>query len=322
MKRTPALALLAALACATPPPPLPPCEANTPGVPLAYELHAPDGRTAFLQGSVHFARESEAAIDPRAKQALAQADVLVGELDMENLSPMQVASQLYQMGRLPEGQQLSDVLSPETFALLQRRSKETGTPIEPFMQMKPWVLAMSFLAVALVQSGFTPEEGVELQVYASERPKATKGLETIGDQLALFDDMSFEAQDHMLRDALKPTDENAIQLESMFSAWRCGDGPALESVLTGMQADDPDLAPFYEATIFQRNQRMAKGVQEVMAEAQHAFIVVGALHLVGARGIPALLEQAGYRVEQLAVARPRAGESVDAGAPAAPAASP
>ena len=319
MKRTPALALLATLACASPPP-LPPCDANTPGVPLAYQIHAPDGRTAFLQGSVHFARESEAAIDPRAKQALAQADVLVGELDMENLSPMQVARQLYEMGQLPEGKQLSDVISPETFALLQQRSKETGTPIEPFMQMKPWVLAMSFLAVALVQSGFTPEEGVELQVYASERPKATKGLETIGDQLALFDDMSFEAQDHMLRDALKPTDQNAIQLESMFSAWRCGDAQALESVLTGMQAADPDLAPFYEATIFQRNQRMAKGMQAVIAESQHAFIVVGALHLVGARGIPALLEQAGYRVEQLEVARPPAAESVDAGA--APAASP
>jgi uncharacterized protein YbaP (TraB family) len=316
MKRTPALALLATLACASPPP-LPPCEANTPGVPLAFELHAPDGRTAFLQGSVHFARESEAAIDPRAKQALAQADVLVGELDMENLSPMQVATQLYQMGRLPEGQHLSDVLSPETFALLQQRAKETGTPIEPFMEMKPWVLAMSFLAVALVQSGFTPEEGVELQVYASERPKATRGLETIGDQLRLFDDMSYEAQDHMLRDALKPTDENAIQLDSMFSAWRCGDAPALESVLTGMQAADPDLAPFYEATIFQRNQRMAKGMQAVIAESQHAFIVVGALHLVGARGIPALLEQAGYRVEQLQVSKPPASEPVDAGPPAA-----
>jgi uncharacterized protein YbaP (TraB family) len=316
MKRTSALALLSTLACASPPPPLPACEANTPGVPLAYQLHAPDGRTAFLQGSVHFARESEAELDPRAKRALADADVLVGELDMENLSPMQVASQLYQMGRLPEGQQLSDVLSPETFALLQQRAKETGTPIEPFMGMKPWVLAMSFMAASLVKSGFTPEEGVELQVYSSQRPKETRGLETIGDQLALFDDMSFGAQDHMLRDALKPTDENAIQLESMFAAWRCGDAPALESVLTGMQTSDPDLAPFYEATIFQRNQRMAKEVQEVIAESQHAFIVVGALHLVGARGIPALLEQAGYRVEQLEVAKP-ASEPVDTGPPAA-----
>ena len=317
MKRTPALALLATLACATPPPPLPPCAADTPGVPLAYQLHAPDGRTAFLQGSVHFAREAEAELAPRAKQALAHADLLVGELDMENLSPMQVASQLYEMGRLPEGQQLSDVLSPETFALLQQRAKETDTNIEPFMQMKPWVLAMSFMAVSLVKSGFTPEEGVELKVYSSERPKATRGLETIGDQLALFDDMSFEAQDHMLRDALKPTEENAIQLESMFSAWRCGDAPALESVLNDMQSSDPDLASFYDATIFQRNQRMAKGVQAVMAESQHAFIIVGALHLVGARGIPALLQQAGYRVEPLEVGRLPAGEPADAGAPAA-----
>ena len=315
MKRSIVLASLAALACATPPrAPLPACAQGTAGVPLAYELRAPDGRSAFLQGSVHFARETEAALDPRATQALHDANVLVGELDMADLSPVEMAQTLLAVGRLPEGQTLKDVLSPETWSLLQERAKETHTPLAPFEQFKPWVVALTFIGVSLTDAGYSPEEGVELQVYGGKHPKETRGLETLPDQLSLFDSLSLEQQEAMLRDALKPTEENAVDLETMFSAWRCGDAPGLEKVLSGMIDSDPDLEPFYEATIFRRNQTMAKGVEKVLGESDRVFIVVGALHLVGARGIPALLEQAGYRVEQLRAARPET--------PAAPAATP
>jgi hypothetical protein len=85
----------------------------------------------------------------------------------------------------------------------------------------------------------------------------------------------------------------------MFTAWRCGDGAALDAMLGEMVAENPQLAGFYEATVYERNSRMADGVEAVLAEVDRAFVVVGALHLVGARGIPALLEQAGYEVEQL-----------------------
>jgi hypothetical protein len=275
-------------------------------VPLAFELRAPDGGQAFLQGSVHFAREAEAGLDPRAQRALAEADVLVGELDMARLSPLEAAQQMVELGRLPEGQRLQDVLAPETWALLEQRANETGTPLEPLQPLEPWVAAISFIGLSLVQAGFTPEQGVEVQVYASERPKQTRGLETLAEQFALFDELPLDAQEHMLLDALRPSTENAIELEAMFAAWRCGDATGLESVLDGMVHADPKLVPFYEATIFERNATMAKGVEQLMAESGRAFIVIGALHLVGARGIPALLEQAGFEVLQLRATPPPA----------------
>jgi uncharacterized protein YbaP (TraB family) len=306
VKRSLILATLAVLACATPAPraPLPACAQGTAGVPLAYELRAPDGRSAFLQGSVHFAREAEAELDPRAKQALHDAKILVGELDVADLSPLQMGQMLLAMGRLPKGQRLQDVLSPETWSLLQERAKATGTPLGPFEQLEPWVVALSFLGVSLSEAGYTAEEGVELQVYGGERPHETRGLESLQDQLSLFASLSLPQQEAMLRDALRPSEENALDLEAMFSAWRCGDAAGLEKVLSGMVDADPELQPFYEATIFRRNRRMADGVEKVLAESDRAFIVVGALHLVGARGIPALLQQAGYQVDQVRAEAP------------------
>ena len=308
MPRRFAAAALLLLSCASPPPPppLPPCAPGTAGVPLAFELRAPDGRQAFLQGSVHFAREAEAGLDPRAQRALAEADVLVGELDMAALTPVESAELLIELGRLPEGQRLQDVLAPETWTLLQERADETGVVLQPLELLEPWVAAIVFLGFSLQQAGYTPEQGVELQVYASELPQQTRGLETIQEQFALFDDLPLDAQEHMLLDALRPSDESAIELESMFAAWRCGDAATLEGVLSEMMASDPKLSGFYEATIFTRNETMAKGVEKVVSESGRAFIVVGALHLVGARGIPALLEQAGFQVEQLRAEQPPA----------------
>jgi hypothetical protein len=302
MPRRIALAALLTLACATPAPPAPPlpaCAPTTPGVPLAFQLSAPDGSTAFLQGSVHFARQAEAQIDPRANEALRAADVLVGELDLSELSPLGMAQLLVELGRLPEGQTLESVLSPDTWSLLVARAEEVGSPLEPFQPLEPWVVALHFISISLVKAGYSPQQGVEMQVFAGERPQQTRALETLQDQLALFDDLSLADQEHMLRGALKPTAQSAAELEALFADWRCGDAAGLEAQLASMIAADPTLAPFYEATIFQRNLNMADGVEEVLAEVDRAFIVVGALHLVGARGIPALLEQAGYRVEQL-----------------------
>jgi uncharacterized protein YbaP (TraB family) len=293
------LAALLATACATPPAPLPPCAPGTAGVPLAFELHAPDGRTAFLQGSVHLAREAEAPLDPRALQALRASDVLVGELDMRDFSQLEMAQLTFELGRLPEGQSLADVIAPETHALLVERAEDAGLPLAPLESFEPWVVALSFIGLSLVQAGFKPEEGVEHQVFRGERPEATRGLETISEQLALFDELSPASQEAMLLDALRPTAENMLELEAMFAAWRCGDAAGLEAVLGRMSGANPAFADFYDATIFRRNETLAEGVEQVVAESERAFIVVGALHLVGARGIPALLAKAGYRIEQL-----------------------
>lgn len=148
--------LALALGCAAQAPraSLPACAPGTAGVPLAYELRAPNGARAFLQGSVHFARETEAQLDPRALRALREGDVLAGELDLGELSQTEIAEITVEMGQLPRGQRLQDVVSPDTWALLTRRSEEAGIPLARFEPLEPWVVALSFIGLSLAQAGF------------------------------------------------------------------------------------------------------------------------------------------------------------------------
>ena len=59
-------------------------------------------------------------------------------------------------------------------------------------------------------------------------------------------------------------------------------------------ADQPDVK---KALLTDRNQRWALQIQTMLREKRVFFITVGAGHLAGPEGVPALLRQAGYKVE-------------------------
>jgi uncharacterized protein YbaP (TraB family) len=48
-----------------------------------------------------------------------------------------------------------------------------------------------------------------------------------------------------------------------------------------------------------RNPEMASSIERILQQDQVAFVGVGLLHLVGDNGLPQLLRQRGYDVEQV-----------------------
>src|SRR5262245_24196550 len=291
---------VAGLACASPgAAPIAECAPGAAGVPLAFELRSASGSHAFLQGSVHVAPEAGATLPPRALQELRDADLLVSELDFSKVTLESLAMRMVELGRLPEGERMQDHVAPETWKLFEERSAATGAPAEDFQPFEPWVAALGMMGMGRFQAGFSAQQGVDLQVYGAERPKRSRGLETIEEQLALFDSLDPEAQEAMLLQTLSPTSQTEAELAALFAAWRCGDAPQLEALLDQALAEEPKLAGFYEATIFGRNRSMADELVQLLGEESSAFVVVGAMHLVGARGIPALLAERGYAVEQV-----------------------
>jgi hypothetical protein len=301
----PGLAIALALACATPTPPRPEpaCAPDTAGVPLAYELHAPDGSRAFLQGSMHFVRGGPPALHPRVEAGLRDARVIVLEIDPDASKPADVAQTLLRMGMLPEGQRLRDVVSAETWSRLEARAAQSELDLAPLEVFEPWVVALTLIVGSITQIGFEPGAGTEQVTLTRAAGKQTLGLETAEQQLALFDSLSPEEQEQMLRGALENDPANLSYLEAIATAWRCGDAAGLEAAIEAETLANPYLTAFYDATIFDRNVGMAEGIAEILAlEPQGGvFVVVGSAHLVGSRGIPALLERAGFRVEPLRV---------------------
>jgi uncharacterized protein YbaP (TraB family) len=298
--RAPWLAL--AFACAGAPlrePPAPECAPDSAGVPLAYELHAPDGSQAFLQGSMHLVRGGPPALHPRVEAGLRDAELLVLEIDPKESKPEHIAEALIELAMLPPGQRLRDVVSAETWQRLEARAAQAGTSLAPLEVFEPWVVALTLIVGSLTQVGFQPQAGTEQVALAAALDKQTLGLESAHEQLALFDSLSPADQEEMLRGALEGSPNSISHLDAIANAWRCGDAAGVEAAIQTEMRANPRLAGFYDAAIFGRNAGMAEGIADILQQEGGAFVVVGAAHLVGARGIPALLEQAGFRVEPM-----------------------
>ena len=86
------------------------------------------------------------------------------------------------------------------------------------------------------------------------------------------------------------------QVGPMVAAWQAGDERGLEEALEEDFGDYPELA---ETLIYERNARWADQVDEMLEGDEDVLLVVGAMHLVGKRGLPALLRARGHRVDRL-----------------------
>jgi uncharacterized protein YbaP (TraB family) len=105
-------------------------------------------------------------------------------------------------------------------------------------------------------------------------------------------------QELMLLDMLDRSGAFAGEAAAMLDAWREGRDDALAGIAF-RHLDDPAFAPFYESILFERNRDMAERVAKLAEDGRSRLLVVGAAHMLGDRGIPALLGQRGFSVEVL-----------------------
>ncbi len=87
-------------------------------------------------------------------------------------------------------------------------------------------------------------------------------------------------------------------LPAAYAAWRAGDADTLEDVLFLALRERPEFQQTYEHTLFADNARLAGHVEELIEQGDASFMVLPAFHLLGDRGMLALLRERGYAVER------------------------
>ena len=158
--------------------------------------------------------------------------------------------------------------------------------------MEPWFAGLTVVTLALAKEGFSPAAGVEqvvLQRAEADR-KEVLGLETLEEQLGALDGLPLELQRDFLLKALEDAGRPGEALEDFLEAWRRGDEAALAAGLVEEFAASPAL---YEALMVRRNERWAVQVADLLDDDRDYLVVVGALHLAGPDGLPALLRKRG-----------------------------
>lgn len=265
----------------------------------ALPLWRVDGaaNSVYLLGSVHLLRESDYPIPEAIYEAYEEAETLVMELDMDDLDPAVVQSLVTELGVIQGGGSLESLLGAEAFGKAREYANTANIPLGMLSQLEPWFAAVSVEQMVLARVGFDPDYGIEahLAARADEDGKEIIGLETTREQLTLLDGLPLEAQRSLLLQTLEESVEIAEIMDEVVRAWRHGDVEYLERVIL---EDFREHRELYDAVVVTRNRAWTEQIDDLLEADDDYLVVVGALHLIGGDGVPAMLEKKGRQARQ------------------------
>ena len=254
--------------------------------------------SVYLLGSIHLLRAEDHPLPTVIDTAYEDAEVVVMELDMDDLDPVYTQSAFNRAGVLRDGRTLRELMGDELYAEAERAARVVDVPIELLAQSEPWLAAMTVELMVLYRIGFNPAYGVEMTMTsrAARDGKPIEGLETVDEQLSFLDGLPLDVQNEMLLQTLRESASLREQIDELIAAWRHGDIETLNSGLLESIAEESEL---HDVLIVNRNRRWVDAIIEWLDDEQDYLVIVGALHLVGDDGVPALLEQQGIGIHQL-----------------------
>ncbi|MBV8249952.1 MAG: TraB/GumN family protein [Comamonas sp.] len=253
--------------------------------------------TSWLYGTMHVSRLDWFMPGPEVVSALRGADKLALELDV--LDP-QVLAELEAGLKAREG---APALAAPLAARLEQQLRLACAEAD-VARLRPEAQVLSLLAQAGRRQGLDPSYGVDLILAGAARAmgKPVIGLET--PQLQLKDLVSDDP-----KEVAEAVDDGLKQLESgkagpmmvmLAEMWSEGRQEKLESYAQWCDCvNTPRERAQLKRMLDGRNPGMADGIVSLLKQGDSVFAAVGALHMVGPGGLPALLRKKGYQVERV-----------------------
>lgn len=262
--------------------------------PAMWKVSDDDSRV-WLFGSIHLMPAGQDWRTPAFDQVLIKADRVFFETDMSAEQQAAIGAEAFVRGIYTDGTLLTDVLDEAQEQLLRDVAAEYGIALGPVLAMRPWMAAQAVTGPVLLQSGFLGE-GVELQVMGEIAGDRMGYFETGLQQLDVLTTGPEEESVAMLVQALEDLPDMTDKMFEMLDIWMGGDEAQLDEL---MLDETQGLDGFAERLLFERNRNWLPPIEQMLADNEANLIIVGAAHLGGAEGVPALLEQAGYTVERV-----------------------
>lgn len=257
----------------------------------------------YLFGTVHLLRDGTPWRSPELEAAIKESQDLYLEIaDIDNTSA--ALTSVVKVG-FDRDHPLSTKIPKSDVTLLSDVAKRYGYGSEAaFEPMRPWLAFMLVSILPAIHSGYSSGNSVDLQIrkeFAADK-KPIYGFETFAQQAHFFADMpeadQVELLDAALRNAGKQAKEAA--LDEIVRVWLSGNQDALAELLhtqTSMES------AFEKRLLTDRNEAWATALAQRLKQPGTSFVSVGAAHLVGSDGVPALLGRMGFTVSRVSIAQ-------------------
>ncbi len=252
----------------------------------------------YLGGTIHVLRPSDYPLPAVFNEAYKQTDIVVLETDLQKMSSPAFQQSLLKTVVYPADQTLKDHIAADTYKELESYLSSKGIPLANIVTLKPGMASISLSMIELQNQGFN-EVGVDsyYNAKALNDKKTLLALETPEEQLDFINQMGVDNPDKLITYTLRDIKESPFKMDTLKDAWKSGNNEVLHALMLKYLRDDfPEI---YNILLVRRNHNWLPKIETLFQSQEKAFILVGAMHLIGKDGLLALLKKKGYKVENL-----------------------
>ncbi len=225
----------------------------------------------------------------------AQAQRLLFEYDPRRRDML--AQRFREAASYPSGLDIESELRPETLALLRKNLWRFGLKFDQVRHYRPWAIALRLLAER-GPLGPSSSLSMEMRIVSQARRsgKEVAGLETIDEHVAFWREMLERDSESLLVYTLARDKTVTALFAKTRAAWMRGDVGALSTANASLRQANPEIA---QRLLDRRNRRWVDRIEAEMKTGKPTAIVAGAGHFSGPGSVIAILEEHGYKIEQL-----------------------
>lgn len=242
---------------------------------------------SYLFGTFHLLCSKDFKVPDTIQQLMRATQQLYLELDIDD--PKLNAAMMKGI-RMKDNKTLKDFIAAKDYDSVAKIFKDkTGMPLSMVQNYKPFMLT-SMLYPSILDCPTVSVE-MELAKIAKQNNYETFGLETVEDQLAVFDKIPYENQAKTFVDMLYNFNKSKAELNNMLQLYKSQNIKKLYKSINS----DSNYGNFETELLQTRNQNWIPVIEKA-ATTKPTFFAVGAGHLGGKFGVINLLRKQGYTV--------------------------
>jgi uncharacterized protein YbaP (TraB family) len=258
-----------------------------------WKVTRPDGKAVYFGGSVHALPKGDYPLPAAYLRAFDASSRIAFEVDAKALQDSTKA--LVQNGKYRRGDSLKNHVDARTYAYMRRLFGLMNVPEESFSQYRPWFIVLLLQSAASSRS--MPKAGVDeyFMKRAAKRSMPVVGLESVQEHARVYSGLTDRDSEILLLSTFIPSGASRGD-NDLMKAWYRGDAEMLARI---MERESQDFPAFNERLLGARNRAWIPRIDAFLESGHTYFVVVGAGHFGGSRGLLALLRAKGYQIEQL-----------------------
>lgn len=254
---------------------------------LLWKIEGPNVKSdSYIFGTIHLIAKSEFFYPKKLAKIVDHSDQVV--LEIADLNPITAMQYIV----LKQGSFFDYFNEKQIDSILIWAKNEAGMDEAKFRftmsQLKPFAVVQ----LATQMSIKVPTESYELTIQSQAKTQKTPllGLETIEDQIGIFDRMDSTEQANLVMESIRNYAKSDSLMNEMQSLYLKQNVDMLYQFIAESEGSMQEMST---ELLDDRNRKWIPLISEFI-QTKDTFIAVGAGHLGGPNGVLRLLEKAGY----------------------------